>query len=116
MQTIKKMKIKKSTKKEIEQLVSLTEDKYRRLVWFARRSDDTLLVLNEDGVQENKLIMDKLKQIQELYPTEIEDLMGDDGDWAHGFNSGMLAGMRYVMTLAEMGQEYADEWFPELDT
>jgi hypothetical protein len=110
------MKIKKSTKKEIEQLVSVTEDKYRRLVWFARRSEDNLLLLNEDGVQENEFIMDKLREIQELYPAETENLMGDYGDWEHGFNSGMLAGMRYVMTLLEMGQEYADEWFPELDT
>lgn len=106
----------KSTKKEIKQLVSAMEHKYGRLVWFARRSEDNLLILNEDGVQENKLIFDKLKEIQELYPEEVVELMEEEDNWQHGFNSGMLAGMRYVMTLMELGQEYADEWFPELDS
>lgn len=110
------MLIKKSTKKEIEQHVSRMEDKYGRLVWFARRSEDNLLVLSEDGVQENKQIMNKLKEIQELYPAEVTELLGDEGDWEHGFNSGMLAGMRYVMTLMSMGEEYAEDWFPELSS
>lgn len=106
----------KATKKEIERILIKMEEKYSSIVWFTRRSEDNLLVLTEEGVEENKLIFDKMDKIQSLYPTEISDLLEDEDNWEHGFNSGMLAGIRYVLTLMEMGEDQAEEWFPELDS
>ncbi len=111
------MLTKKSTKKEIKELVSTMEEKYFRLVWFARRSEESLLILSEDGIKENGIALHNFREVQTLYPKETTNLMSQEhGDWEHGFNSGMLAGMRYVLTLMEEGKEQAEEEFPFLDT
>jgi hypothetical protein len=108
--------MKKSTKKEIGELVSQMEEKYFDLVWFARRSEDALLVLTEEGVEPHKEAHAAVRKIVSLYPADIQELMQDEDNWQHGFNSGMLAGMRYVLTLMTDGEEVAAEEFPFLDT
>lgn len=98
-------------KKEILENIIELEDKYFDLVWYARSSPE-----NSDipKVKEN------IERIQNQYPYEVASLYADDSNWEHGFNSGMLAGMRYIMTLFEPGpmggKERADEEFPFLDT
>ena len=86
---------------EIQQL----EKKYTKLVWYARNAS-----LNKGDLITRK-------RIEELYPVEIESYKKSDSlDWTHGFNSGMLAGMRYVLQIVEDGKEAADSDFPMLDT
>lgn len=86
---------------EIQQL----EKKYGKLVWYARNAS-----LNKGDLITRK-------RIEELYPEEIESYVKSDSlDWTHGFNSGMLAGMRYVLQIVEDGKEAADSDFPMLDT
>ena len=106
----------KSTKKQLKERVIQMEEKYFRLVWFARKNEDVMLVLTDDGVQENKIVLDKMHEIQMQFPIETQELLEEETDWTHGFNSGMLAGMRYVWEMMEHGQESADEEFPFLDT
>ena len=99
-------------KKEILENVIELEDKYFDLVWYARKTLEDYNTIPK--VKEN------VDRIEEMYPIETKNLINDDGNWEHGFNSGMLAGMRYIMTLFETGplggKEMADEEFPFLDT
>lgn len=99
--------MKKATKKEIEQLAIEMEQKYFDLVWFARKTEDDFQ--NNDEVRKEMLgVMDK-------YPETLE-LMNDETNWSHGFNSGCLATFRMIMSSMESGVEEAKEEFPFLDT
>ena len=61
--------------------------------------------------------MKKINEIVENYPEETNSLLNDENpDWIHGFNSGMLAGIRYSLDLNIYGKEDADDFFPSLDT
>ena len=91
----------------LEEVIKL-QDKYCDLVWYARSSPNNDHI---KGVKENK------ERIEKSYPTEVDNFLnGRSPDWEHGFNSGMLAGMRYILDLVEDGKEEADEYFPSLDT
>ena len=94
-------------KKQLIEETIKKEDKYARLIWYARSNQtaDTI-----PGVKEHKL------EIETLYPYEVNELHNDDSNWQHGFHSGMVAALRYVLTMDELGLEQADEWFPELDS
>ena len=94
-------------KKELLENLQQKHNKYSDLLWYARRNP-----LNESikGVKENK------ERIEELYPNEVKELQSENGDWNHGFNSGMVAALRYILTMDEMGKEAADEEFPMLDS
>ncbi len=83
------------------------QKKYADLIWYARssRKDNSIA-----GVKENK------DRIEELYPDEVNDLQNEDGDWHHGFNSGMVAALRYILTMDDLGVEQANEEFPMLDS
>ena len=95
-------------KKELIEEVIKLQDKYCDLVWYARSSPQHDHI---EGVLENR------KRIEESYPKEIDSFFnGRNPDWDHGFNSGVLAGMRYILDLVENGKEEADEYFPSLDT
>jgi hypothetical protein len=90
--------------------------KYDDLMWYARtRPDKQLPMVNEGG----KLIdyVETLKvKIERLYPKETTALSGHEQLYEHGFNSGMVAALRYILTMDESGLEQANEWFPELDS
>lgn len=94
-------------KKELIENILNKEDKYSRLLWYARsRPEDEKI----KGVKKHK------EEIEVLYPEETEALSGKHGNWQHGFHSGMVAALRYILTLDEDGQEQADEEFPMLDS
>jgi hypothetical protein len=89
---------------EIQQL----EKKYGKLVWYARSSSKD---------DKNKAVSMSLKNVEDLHPTEVDNYFKSESpEWTHGFNSGMLAGMRYVLQIVEEGKEAADTDFPMLDT
>jgi hypothetical protein len=95
------------TKKELMENIIEKQKKYADLIWYARssRKDNSIA-----GVKENK------DRIEELYPDEVNDLQNEDGDWHHGFNSGMVAALRYILTMDDLGLEQANEEFPMLDS
>jgi hypothetical protein len=96
------------TKKEIIKIVIELDQKYNDLVWLARSSPDNYHI---KGVKEN------IERVTKAYPSETDALINArNTDWEHGFNSGMLAGMRYILDMVEMDKETADEFFPNLDT
>jgi len=94
-------------KTELLQSISDKEKKYSELLWFARTSHENLSI---KGVNE------KLAEIEKSYPFEVSELGGDNSDWQHGFHSGMVAALRYIFTMDELGKEQADEEFPMLDS
>ena len=94
-------------KNKILDLVSEKEGKYLDLVWYARSYNN----LHVDGVVKNRT------GIENLHPNETVNLNdSDSSDWHHGFNSGMLAALRFIIDLDEEGLESAEENFPSLDT
>jgi len=98
----------KMTKNEIIAEVQKFESKYCDLVWLVRSSPKNDHI---KGVVENR------KRITELYSEEVKELLDEDaGEWNHGFNSGMLAGMRFILDLANYGIKDANDNFPFLDS
>lgn len=95
-------------KHEIITAVAEKEIFYHDLVSYARKT--------EEQYNTYPTVKELVDRLEREFPTETEELKGDDGDFAHGFNSGMLAGMRYVLSLYDMGKEQAEEEFPFLDT
>jgi hypothetical protein len=67
--------------------------KYWDLVWYARKSPADLL-FSTASVPAYK--------VEVKYPQECRDLQGDDGNWHHGFNSGMLACLNLVQQANEL--------------
>jgi hypothetical protein len=95
-------------KKEIIQTVVEMNEKYTDLVWLARTSPDNYDI---EGVRKN------IERIEKTYPKEVELLInGDNPNWEHGFNSGILAGMRYIMDMIDENKDFADSLFPNLDS
>jgi hypothetical protein len=98
------------TKKQFEDVMihlCMEETKYNDLVWYVRSKSEHNKI---PGVKENK------ERIESEYAEEIEKLKSEFGDWEHGFNSGVLAGVRYALALLEYGVEDAIGTFPDLDT
>ena len=96
------------TKKQLLENILKKEDKYARLLWYARSKKEHEGI---EGVKEHK------REIESLYPNEVERLKGAEwADWQHGFHSGMVAGLRYILTMDDLGKEQADEEFPMLDS
>jgi hypothetical protein len=93
------------TKTHLESL----EDKYFDLVWLARKDTDELL--NNEQYE----ILNTIKNIEEKYPTEVDELTNDNTTWHHGFNSGMLAAIRLFDGLMSEDEDALDD-FPNLDT
>ena len=101
-------------------------NKYDRLVWYARKAPSDHP--SWDGVPEDIKTgaLNEAACVSEMYPDETDNLRGETGDWEHGFNSGMLAAMRWILDACDLDDlegfgpigsvDYADENFPSLDT
>ena len=60
-----------------------------------------------------------MAQIEEMYPEEVSNLNSPsecESQCAHGFNQGMLAALRWVLTAGSDSSKAANEHFPELDS
>jgi hypothetical protein len=103
---------------ELLKAVAKMHDKYLDLVWLAR-SDPECHPTVPDDIRAGCFV--EQCRIQAAYPEEVAAIScPEHGDWAHGFNSGMLACLRFVETaLADGfhgGLEIAKAEFPHLDT
>lgn len=106
-----------TTKKQAIEAMRQKEEKYFDLVWFARKPD----ISDEEywGDTPNDIFLkaqEHIERVKKQYPDDVSELSGDNGDWQHGFNSGILAGMRYALELLQGTAAQADEDFPFLDT
>ncbi len=111
MKTNKIMRSKKRerVKKAIQLMIDNCNDKYFKLVWYARC--DQQKRLEEECYEALK----SCREIEKKYPEEVKALSEDD-NWSHGFNSGMLAASRLYLSMIEYDVEQALEDFPELDS
>lgn len=89
-------------------------DKYADLVWYARRPPADHLSWNCMPPEIKRGALDHQARIQEMLPDEIDALCSDHGDWYHGFNSGVLAALRFVLQ-ASVDPDQAEELFPDLE-
>ena len=83
------------------------QERYSDLVWYCRVSAENEKI---KGVRDNKA------RIEKMYPNEVTQLHSENSDWHHGFNSGVLAGLRFVLDVSDGGVDYAKENFPDLNT
>ena len=89
-------------------------DKYAELVWYARRPPADHLSWNCMPPEIKRSSLDHQARIQEMLPGEIDALCSEHGDWYHGFNSGVVAALRFVLQ-ASVDPEKAEEQFPDLE-
>lgn len=83
------------------------EKKYFMLVWYAR---------SQGPASPDPAVREAFAEVKAMYPAETAALSSDLGEniqWTHGFNSGMLAALRLIrggrITPASLAS------FPELD-
>jgi len=95
-------------KEEILTEVKRFHDKYESLVKYAR--------VTPRQISEHKLVKELVDKVETDYSKEAKEISGKDGDWHHGFNSGMLAACRYILSLNDVDKDFADNHFPFLDT
>ncbi len=76
---------------ELRKLVKGLETKYFDLVWLARN--------DAECCRDDHPAMPAMIRLAKKYPAEIKELKSDNGNWAHGFNSGCLAAFRLVLEL-----------------
>ena len=100
---------------DVLELVAEKLEKYETLVWYARKHPDDHESWNDVPEEIKTGALNIAAQAEELFPDEIDALCGEHGDWEHGFNSGVLAALRYFIHAAADPEE-AEEEFPELDT
>jgi hypothetical protein len=102
---------------DVLELIGEKLEKYELLVWYARKDKDPNSKYWEDVKPDLKEgALQAIKDTERDFPGETL-LLNDPltGAWEHGFNSGVLAALRYVLHAAGDPEE-AEACFPELDT
>ena len=94
-------------KKQLVEIILKKQNKYVDLLWYARSKPEHLSI---PGVK------DKKTMIEIHHKWEVDQLNGKDSDWQHGFHSGMVAALNYLLTCDDLGLDQADEEFPNLDS
>lgn len=126
--------------KRLDEISRRFHEKYFSLVWLARTDISELLE------KENYEVLQRVKEIEGKYPEDASELYKCDSSFQHGFNSGMLACIRFIDSYIKDdlwpiedtggvewedkdihvidgkeyvlmdGREHAESLFPELDT
>jgi len=102
---------------DVLELISAKLDKYETLVWYARKDKDPASPFWDSVPADIKEgAFNAIAKAEEQYPDDLDELNDPEiGAWTHGFNSGILAALRYVLH-ASADPEEAEEEFPELYT
>ena len=91
-------------------------NKYEQLVWYARNPPAESLYWETVMQDIREGALNSAARVRELFPDDTDTLQCiEHGDWAHGFNSGVLAALRFVLSASESVEE-AERDFPELYT
>ena len=90
--------------------------KHTTLMWYARSYPEGHPEWDKCDPKVMLGAFESQANVERDYPVEVAELQDDDTNWHHGFNSGVVAAIRYMWDLMENGEEYADENFPCLDT
>jgi len=99
----KEIEFYKNVINEIDEEMSKKQSKYCDLVWLART----------DGFNRhrNSSLYKIARKMADKHKEEFDKLCGENGDWYHGFNSGILALSRLVKDLSTLDppDDYYDE-------
>lgn len=106
-----KMTLKQAMPKMQEKL-----HKHTTLMWYARSHPEGHPYWDKHDPKLVRGVMESQANVERDYPVEVAELHDDETNWQHGFNSGIVAGIRYVFDLLDSGEEFADDIFPCLDT
>ena len=86
---------------ELSEVLAEMLAKYEDLVWYARSHPASSIHFWQkvpkdirDGAFEAQM------KVEEDYPDEVVNLRSEGSDWYHGFNSGMLAAIRFFETAS----------------
>lgn len=71
------------------------------LVWYARSKKD------QKAGKEHRIY------VENKYPKQVKELIDDNSNWVHGFNSGCLAVSRLVLSLAHSETEFEESKLDE---
>ena len=99
----------KLTEEIIKELQNL-EEKYFRLVWYARsnsREDENYWGTVPHDIRRGAF--NAQLEVETLYPKDVDELCSENSDWQHGFNSGCLAALRLVLTALD-DEMIEDDW------
>lgn len=104
--------MKKLSRSQCDALLVAAESKYCDLVWYYRTVSHT------PTLGKGHPVGDRAIEIRDKYPHDCAHLLGPNGPWQHGFNSGCLAAYRYAAGLRgdRLEQEAAISNYPFLDT
>jgi len=98
-----------ATADELSGSLEALHDRYFWVVWYSRHDpEEAEKCLSPEGLAG---VMLSLASIEDAYG---DSLPNDDVE--HGFNLGMLAALRYVMTARGYGIKAAQDEFPNLDS
>lgn len=106
------MKLTEDITEELQKL----EKKFFDLVWYARsnpREDEGYWNTVPDNIRRGAF--NAQLEVETLYPEEVESLRSEESDWRHGFNSGALATLRFIITVLDdefIEDECTGELFP----
>lgn len=100
---------------DVIELIGEKAEKAEHLVWYARKHSADHPSWDQVPADIKKGALDAAAQVEELFPDETDALKGDSGDWEHGFNSGVLAALRFVFQAAGDPDRAVEMW-PDLDT
>ena len=117
-------------KSKVSNHIFSEREKYQDLVWYARSPRRGSTYWDDTPKEIRKGAFKNQKRVEKTYPEEVAQLLGQNTDFHHGFNSGMLAATRLFLMAAHPekigeedgediyfgGLEEAVEWFPWLDT
>lgn len=84
----------------VQKAVADDHQYYFHLVWIARG-------LEGDNRENNPQVLAEIREMgrEDQFAMDLEDLSGDEADWAHGFNSGMLAASRMYHGLSNSTED-----------
>ena len=116
---------------EVMEEVEALEYKYRSLVWWARKPayEDVDTVYSDSSKEIRDGCKRGIARVEEDYPDDLRNYH-ECPDFSHGFNSGVLAATRFVLTAMDTtttkdedgfefeigGLDFAKDTFPQLDT
>lgn len=111
---------KSSTEPLLDTTLNTMEEKYYRLVWYARsvnRNNKEYWQTHPEDIRKGAFAAQM--RVEKSYPEEAGRICSDNGDWEHGFNSGVLGAIRLVLSLSspnckKRGMGLSE--FPCLDT
>ena len=89
---------------DLEYLIGALEEKYFKLVWAARKPHPNDLEGQQEYFDDDdpeSIVLGcrmGVMKVHQNYPAEMERLSSEFGEWEHGFNSGILAAMRFLGT------------------